>query len=233
MKFPAIFVVVAWAAAAAPAATLDSDYADNPAYADGLKPGEDGSSEPSFLGGWTMGEGVADRKFSIDSSLGLGAGALGLDRQSKAFKLHDTGGGYVDLFRFIDPLGLETGETFSLDLAVNFRGGYKGFDVRDAAENALFTFNIGNDDYVVSKAATGNGSIGNAYAARTLFNVRFTQNSATGGTWRLVRSGAITHSVTGTYSGRIRSIKLYNGGQRDIPEDALYFNNLLITSSAP
>lgn len=233
MKHLATVFVMVCAAMAARAATLDSDYADLPAYADGIKPGEDGSSEPSFFGGWTMADSVAGGAFSIASSAGLGAGALELDRNSKAFKLHAAGGGYADVFRFIDPLGLETGETFSLDLAVNFRGGYKGFDVRDASEQSLFTFNIGNDDYVISKAATGNGSIGNTYAARTLFSVRFTQDTASGGTWRLVRSGAIAHEVTGTYIGRIRSLKIYSGGQRDIPEDALYFNRLLITSPAP
>lgn len=120
-----------------------------------------------------------------------------------------------------------------MEIAVNFRGGYKGFDVRDASEASLFTFNVGNDDYVVSNATSGNGSIGNTYAAQTLFQFRFTQDTADGGTWNLARGGTINHSVTGAYSGRIRSLKIYNGGQRDIPEDALYFNNLLITSSAP
>jgi len=233
MKHASAMVACIFLSTAAAAVTLDRDSADRPAYADGIQPGDDGSIEPSFLGGWVMAEDVAGGKLSVASSLGLGAGTRDVDIDNKAFKLHDTGGGYADLFRFIDPLGLETGETFSLEIAVNFRGGYKGFDVRDASEKALFTFNIGNDDYVVSNAASGNGSIGNTYAAHTVFRVRFTQDSATGGTWTLVRAGAVTHSVTGAYTGRIRSLKIYNGGQRDIPEDALYFNNLMITSPSP
>lgn len=229
---PALLVLVC-SSVAASAATLDSDYADSPVYADGIKSGDDGSSQPSFLGAWVMTDKVAGGIFSVASSLGLGNGAHELDRGGKAFKLHDASGGYADLFRFVDPLGLETGETLSLDLAVNFRGGYKGLDVRDTAEKTLFTFNIGDDDYIVSKAASGNGSIGNEYAAHTVFRVQFTQTTAERGIWRLARSGAITSALTGAYSGRIRSMKFYSGGQRDLPEDALYFNDLMITSSAP
>lgn len=233
MKPISILAVFLASCLALAAATLDWDNAANPAYVDGIQPGDDGSVAPSFLGGWVMTEAAAGGKIAIASSLDLGAGNRDVDSSEKAFKLHDVTGGYVDLFRFIDPLGLETGETFSVDIAVNFRGGYKGLDMRDATETSRFTFNVGNDDYVVSKAASGNGSIGSTYAAHTIFRFRFTQDTAEGGTWHLTRSGGVSSNVTGSYHGRIRSLKLYNGGQGDGQEDALYVNNLSITSSEP
>lgn len=212
------------------AGVIDSDHAGNGAYQDGWQHGDDGSVEISSLGGWIMGTGAQEPKVAVESSISLGAGQTDIDRDGKAFKMHDPAQGYMDVFRFIEPLGLETGETFSLDLAVNFRAGYKGLDVRDRAENTLFNFNIGEDDYAVSQAASQNGSIGSAYAAHTVFHLSFRQDSDAGGTWTITRHGGVNSTTTGAYSGRICSMKLYAGQQGPDPEDALYFNNFQISS---
>lgn len=216
----------------APAADIaDLDRAHHAAYQDGWQPGDDGSSQPGWFGGWVMEEAASKTKIAIESSAGLGTGKTDVDRNGAAFKVYDPSGGYVDLYRFIDPLGLEAGETLSLDLAVNFRSGFKGMDARDADENALFNFNVGDEEYTVSKVSTGNGSVGSAYAAHTVFNLRFQQESEVGGTWTVTRSGDLAGTATGTYTGRIRSLKFYSGGHEGCPEDALYFNNLTLHSA--
>jgi hypothetical protein len=212
------------------AAGFDSDDASAPVYADGWDNFDDGSVNPNGLGGWVLGGGAVDgTTIDITSSSGLGGGGA-IDSAGVAFKLHDPSGGFVDVFRFFDPAGLDAGETFSIDMAVNFRGGFKGIDLRsDAGDATIFNFNIGGDDYSVSQAATGNGSIGNAYSSDTVFHLEFTQTSLAGGAWSITRNGGVADFDTGTYTGRAKSFKLYSGSQGGFGEDALYVNNLAIT----
>ncbi|MCB9866320.1 MAG: PEP-CTERM sorting domain-containing protein [Phycisphaerales bacterium] len=142
--------------------------------------------------------------------------------------MQSVNGTYADAYRFLDPAGLSVGQTFSIDLAVNFRSGFKGMDLRGASDETIFNFNVGGDDYAVDQAESGNGSIGNAYSNNTIFELAFTQTSAGGGTWSITRDGGVTDFDSGTYSGIARSIKLYIGGQGTAPEDDLYANNLAI-----
>ncbi|MEM7680487.1 MAG: PEP-CTERM sorting domain-containing protein [Planctomycetota bacterium] len=209
---------------------VDSDDAGAAVYADGWGLFDDGSVNPGSLGGWVLGGNASDPgTIDITSSTGLGAGGA-IDSAGVAFKVHDTTGGFVDLFRFFDPDGLEAGQTFSMELAVNFRGGFKGMDLRsDAGDATIFNFNIGGDDYTVSSAATGNGSVGADYAPDTVFSLSFTQVDLTGGTWSITRSGGVSDFDSGTYTGRAKSIKLYSGGQGTAGEDAIYYNNFQVT----
>ena len=221
---------ILFAATTATAAAIDDDNAGRPVYADGWQNFDDGSTNPDGLGGWVLGGGATDPgTIGIASSAGLGGGSGAIDSAGVAFKVHDPTGGFVDLFRFFDPAGLDAGETFSLDMAVNYRGGYKGIDLRsDSGDATIFNFNIGGDDYAVSQAASGNGSIGNAYSNDTVFHLEFSQTSLVGGTWSITRSGGVADYDTGTYTGRARSFKLYSGDQGSFGEDALYVNNLQI-----
>ena len=120
------------------------------------------------------------------------------------------------------------GQTFSIQLAVNFRNGYKGFDLRGdtTGDPTIFNFNVGGDDYVVNNAATGNGSIGNSYSNDSIFTLAFAQTNLSGGTWSITRSGGISDFDTGTYSGVARSFKLYVGGTDGGAQDSLFVNNL-------
>lgn len=213
------------------ALVLDDDNASRPAYndADGWAAFDDGSSNPSFLGGWVMSSGAVDGdNIDIASSTGLGGGSGAIDVGGLSFKIQDDA--YVDLFRFFDPAGLSVGQTFSIDMAVNFRGGFKGIDLRDTSTATVFNFNIGGDDYTVSQADSGNGSIGDAYSSDTVFHLEFSQTSLTEGTWSIARSGGVTDFDSGTYAGQAGSIKIYSGSQGSAAEDALYFNNLQITA---
>jgi hypothetical protein len=139
------------------------------------------------------------------------------------------GGGFADAGRnFSAPLTI--GGTFTLDLAVNFRNGNKGVDLRNGSGSTIFNFNVGGDDYVVNAAATGNGSIGNSYSDNSAFRLTFTQTSLTGGAWRIARSGGVTDLDAGTYSGLAAGFKLYTAGTGGGSANNLMANNLVITA---
>ena len=123
------------------------------------------------------------------------------------------------------------GQTLSLDIALNFRNGYKGFAAKDANDAEIFTFNIGGDDYAVSHAASGNGSIGNAYSDNTVFHIAVTQTKASGGIWSITRSGGISAKATGTYTGAVANFKLYAGQTVSGNANDFYINNIAVTDS--
>ncbi|WOO41785.1 hypothetical protein [Rubellicoccus peritrichatus] len=215
-------------------ATLGSDNASATAYDGGWTDGTDGSiTGPGAFGQWFLNADTTDIVHEVTSVSSLSSNAPNLDTGGRSFRMlgRQVGGdpNEATAFRFIDPAGLSVGQTFSIDIAVNFRNGFKGIDLRSSAvgDPTIFNFNIGGDDYVVNNAATGNGSIGNTYSDDTLFNVAFEQTSAGGGTWSITRSGGVTDFDTGTYTGVARSIKLYAGGTDGNNQDALFANNLL------
>jgi beta-glucanase (GH16 family)/lysophospholipase L1-like esterase len=216
------------AAAAVRAANPGTDNASSPAYTAGWNNGLDGTiTGPSAFGQWFLNTNIPSA-YSIASAAGVGnAGAAAIDSAGVSFRLFQTNA-EAAAFRFIDPAGLGVGQTFSIQLAINFRDGFKGLDLRSAAagDPTIFNFNIGGNDYAVSGAATGNGSIGNTYSADTVFTVSFTQTNTTGGTWSIARSGGVTNSTSGTYAGVARSIKLYQNSPNDLVQNALFANNL-------
>lgn len=217
------------------AAPAGSDAAHAFAYANGWTEGDDGSvtGHPATFGIWFLG---GDGEHGIGDSTEL-AGGVGADinQQGKSFKLRSIDGNRADAYRFIDPDGLAVGQRFVIDLAVNFRGGSKGLAARGPSpENPeLFRFAITNDDYLVSGAASGNGSISDFYANRTAFTLVITQTTEDGGTWEIERSGEFSERVSGTYEGVLRSIHLFNEGQGSAPEDDLYFNSLRVEPAEP
>lgn len=216
------------------AAAVGTDNASAPAYVAGWANLSDGAiTGPGAYGQWFLNTNIPSA-YSISSAAGIGhPGAAAIDSAGFSFRLFQTNA-EASAFRFIDPAGLGVGQTFSVQLAVNFRDGFKGLDLRGATagDPTIFNFNIGGGDYAVSGAATGNGSIGNTYSANTVFTVSFTQTNATGGTWSVVRSGGVTSSNGGTYAGVARSIKLYQNSPNDLVENALFANNLA-TASVP
>ncbi|MGE9295835.1 MAG: PEP-CTERM sorting domain-containing protein [Puniceicoccales bacterium] len=208
------------------AASVGTDNASATAYAGGWLNGTDGSiTGPGAYGEWFLnpGAGVTHEIASVSS---LSGNAPSLDTNGVSFRMLGDGA-EATAFRFIDPNGLSVGQSFSIELAVNFRGGYKGIDLRGAADGdpTLFNFNV-SENYVISNATTGNGDItDNSYSDDTLFTFVFEQTSAGGGNWSITRSGGVSSFNSGTYTGVARSIKLYaNAGGSN--EDALFVNSL-------
>ena len=172
--------------------------------------------------------------FFIGDSRNLSSGLTGADINSAgnaAFGMYGNTSMFANAVRAFDS-ALAVGQTLTLDIGVNFRNGQKGFDVRNASNAVLMNFNIGNlgagDDYTVQLATTGNGSIGTGYAAKTAFNVSITQTSAEGGFWAILRSGGISDSDSGTYTGVPTNLNLYVNATGGGAESDLYVNNLAI-----
>lgn len=117
---------------------------------------------------------------------------------------------------------LSVGQTFSLDIAVNFRNGNKGFSLFDGATE-IFNLNIGGDDYTINGS-----SIGATYSSTAIFNVSLTQTSLTSGAYSVLYNAT---TYNGSFTGLASGFKLYNSGTNgggDGAADNLYFNNLSI-----
>ena len=226
-----------------PAANLDVDNASASAYAGGWNSSFpawnlDGSvGQGGGFGGWNL-TANPNANLRIESVSSLGGGTL-LDTAGKSFRLNggfyspnndaNFVGAYANAVRYLDPNGLSAGQSFSFQMAVNWRNGAKGVNLYDTAGVKVFNFNIGGDDYVVNDALSGNGSIGNAYSSNTLLNFRFDQTSLSGGNWTVARSGGVTDLDSGTYSGALRRFAFYAGGSgTNGNNDALFFNNLSV-----
>lgn len=240
--------LLAMAASHSHAATAGTDNASQSAYINGWTNGTDGAVTGDGFSSWylvnsTNGAGAASG-FFIGDSKNLSSGQTGadIDTNSKAFGMYAGLNGSTDpnpaasadAYRwFVQADGtthdtLAVGQTFSLNIAVNYRNGFKGIDLRDASDSTIFNFNIGNNDYVVSNATTGNGSIGNSYDANTSFGLAFTQTSLTGGTWAITRGGGTASNASGTYSGAAGSFKLYVGQTDGGSQNDLYANNMAV-----
>ena len=182
------------------------------------------------FGGWWF-EGNGDWAIGTASQSTLGGGSTALDTGGKSLLLKGANipagaGGFTKASRYIDPNGLAAGQYFSFDLAVNFRNGYKGVDVfavvgTDSVK--VFNFNVGGDDYTINGT-----TIGNSYSSDSIFNIRFDQTSADGGSWTLTRSGGVSDIETGTYAGVIRNFSFYIGGTEASNENVLIVNNLKV-----
>lgn len=169
----------------------------------------------------------------VESSTGLSSPGADIDTSGRSLGLFATSGGFANAFRSFDA-PLAVGSTFSLDIAVNFRNGAKGVNLLTAGGTELLNFNVGNpgsgDDYRVNNAASGNGSIGDAYSADTAFNLAFTQDTLAGGTWTITRSGGVADVDTGTYSGQAGRFQLYIAGTDGGSPNNLYANNFQIAA---
>lgn len=216
--------------AGAHAASVGVNNATAASLGDGWQDGDNTNVTGTPFGNWTLvanpGQGFAG--FGIDSSTKLDGGSgADINTSGVSFEMFGNQGGTADAFLSLDS-PLTVGQALSFDIAVNFRNGNKGVDIRDGSDANIFNFNIGGDDYVVNSAATGNGSIGNAFSTNTAFNLTFTQTSAGGGTWTIDRSGGVTDSDSGTYTGVVASLKLYNVANDGGDANNLYANSFTV-----
>jgi hypothetical protein len=206
-----------------------ADNADENAYAS--EHWESGANGGTGFLGWNLVAGSPDEK-ACGFVLGPSPMARGVinSHGGRAFGMRAHGKGVsAEAYRTF-ALPLEPGQSFSVDLGVNFRSGSRGLDLRSAGdERRIFNFNIGADDYVVNGAASGNGSLGDSYHSDTLFTVTFTQTSPEGGTWKIERAGGVAANSSGTYEGLAGGVKFYVMDTDDGPENDLWINNLAIS----
>lgn len=208
-------------------------------------PGSDNAADSAYSGGWTNGtDGGTAATFNpwdltnnnnngtdtfagyfIGDSTSGGSGDI--NTSGVSFGIYaNPGNAFADAIRNFDgPLGV--GQTFSLDMAVNFRNGNKGFNLYDGASE-IFNFNIGGDMYSINGTDTGLG-----YDAASVFHLTLSQDSLTSGSYTVAR-GAST--FTGSYTGDASGFKFYNSGTNgggDGDSDNLYFNNLNVSAAVP
>lgn len=211
------------------AVIVGSDLASDTAYDSGWNNGTDGGTAGTF-GAWTLTSTGGDAGRFIGDSTSLGSPGADINTSGESFGMFGHSGQTSEAFRDFNGNSLGIGQTFSLNLAVNFRNGIKGFDLRDSSDTVIFNLNVAGDDYVVQNAATGNGSIGSIYSANTSFELSFVQTSGSGGTWSIIRSGGVTDSDSGTYSGVAENFKFYeaNTTGSGAAQDNLFINSLTV-----
>ena len=209
------------------AGTAHDDAADA-AYNDGWQGGDNGGSG---FGDWILGDWAtngADRA-AIGSST-VNGGASTIDTSGKAFSLQNVDGTneFIVVYRYLNE-SLTPGQTFSFDMDVNWRNGYKGFRARDVGEVNIFQIEVGNfdgdDGTRVSEVVGGSVDLGNDYQEDTQYHVAFEQTTTTGGTWSVTRSGGLADSDSGTYTGKVNSIELYSIFTSSDDQSRIYYNN--------
>lgn len=209
------------------AATEGTDNANQTPYDDGWQTGDDGTSGGSAtaFGAWTLTTSDTAGHF-IGNSTNLSSALPDINVGNESWQLFAGNPGFAAADRSFDS-DLGVGQTFSLDLAVNFRNGFKGIDLKDGATTIL-NFNIGGNDYVVTTNGVAFGSIGSTYSDNTKFHLEFTQLSLSGGSWTITRSGGVADSDSGTYTGVADNFRLYIGNTDGGAPNDLYANSLAI-----
>jgi len=139
-----------------------------------------------------------------------------------------SGSAYATAVRNFDS-PLSVGQTFSLQLGVNFRNGNKGVDINDSSLTGLFNFNVGANDYQVNAS-----TLGLIYAADSIFTLSFEQKSGTMIGVTITRQTAAFGTETAfnsdlDFGAVMDNFKLYVSGTDDVSsQNNLYFNNLQV-----
>ena len=215
----------------ASATTLGSDNASN------YTTWSTGTNGGTGFGAWdlTSNSGSANDGYFLGDST-QGSGSVNTGGQSFAVFAHDST--FANASRsFVGTLTL--GQTFSIQLAVNFRNGDKGLNLLNSG-GQVFNFDVGQsgtgtDGYYYDVGTNAAVSTGFAYYADSVFTLAYTQQSATAGMFTISRTSATggaaaTNSVNVplTTSG-ISSFTLYNSNTSDSSnQNNLYFNNLMV-----
>ena len=193
-------------------------------------------------GDWSFESGVnggSVGRFIGDSSL-IGGN---INTNGKAFGIYAnpaTNSPFYAARKTFAKAALTTGDTITFQVSVDFRNGSKGFNLRDASDNSIWTFNVGRVDGVNGGYYIRNGSSANnvpydngqqfgAYHANTVFTFTFTQRERVLD-WSAARTGGIAATVTGSApieSGTMGSVRFFVSGTDPggLPSNNLYFNN--------
>jgi len=158
---------------------------------------------------------LGDSTATVGANINTGGTSFGMYGESPSWT-------EANAYRFFNG-DLSAGQTFSIDLAVNYRNGGKGIDLRSSGGATLFNFNVAADDYTVNGT-----TLGTAYSNITAFHLAVTQTDGSGGAWTLTRTGGVSAAFNGTYSGIAQNVKLYIFNTDAGSANNLMFNNLSI-----
>ena len=226
-----------------PAATPGSDKASNYTTATWVS----GSNLGTGFGSWTFTNNSDNTTnfagYFIGDSTANTSGIGNVNTGGTSFGMYaNPNGAFADADRSFAGGALTLGQTFSLQLAVNFRNGGKGLNLytggTPTAGTQVFNFNVGNpgtgDGYYYTVGTGSAVNTGFAYAADSVFTLAYTQQSATAGMFTISRTSAGTPAVNGTLNVAltgttgVTSFRVYNSNATNSSSDNVFFNNLTI-----
>ena len=190
----------------------------------------------TWVNGSNLGTGFGAWAFNNSASTGTSfsgefigdstAGSGNVNTGTSSFAVFaNPNGAFATTSRAFSGGALTLGQTFSINLAVNFRNGSKGINLLDGTGTQVFNFNVGGDDYNYKLGTANTVSTGLGYSATSVFTISYTQQSATTGMFSIARAGDTTISQTFAASG-VSSFVLYNSNtDNGDAANNLYFNN--------
>lgn len=217
-------------------ALIASDSADN--YGSSWA---NGSTGGTGFGAWSIANNDGGGNFA-GSFIGDSTPATGdINTGGVSFGLYaNPGPAFVDADRAFSS-AMSVGDTFSLDLGVNYDNGNKGFNLYSGgiAGTQLFNFNVGGGATVSQGAGLtlnpGPGAVYD-YGGRAALSLSLTYTDASTLTYSVRRSSSqgnqgilFSGTVTGVFAAPA-AFRLYNAGTDTggAPENNLYANNLSV-----
>lgn len=213
-----------------------SNYANTAQWASNSHRGTATAANWTFESG--AGSGGTSGRFIGNSA--LGGADINTDGKSFALFAWPPGSGAyaAAVKRFYKPT-LTVGDTISFQIAVNFRNGNKGFNLRNASGGNIWLFKVGQENstsgyYVSNNSVMDNGQQFGGYNSNTVFTFTFTQRENTLD-WTIRRTGGITATYSGTAniaSGTVADVRFYITNTDSTEQvNNLYFNNFTYTTA--
>lgn len=162
------------------------------------------------------------------------AGNIDTSGRSFAMYAQPTGSGaYAAARRRWAKPALATGDRLSFQIAVNFRNGNKGFDLRDLDGNSIWNFDVRSGGYRIG--GTDLDSLG-PYDSNTAFTFTFTQRERRVD-YTIERSGGVQRTVSGTIPAASRTVgdvRFYiSGTESNDGRNNLFINNFTLDYARP
>lgn len=165
------------------------------------------------------------------------AGAGDINTGGVSFGIYaNPGGGFATAQRAFSS-NLTVNDQFTVDLAVNFDNGNKGFNLRNDSNTTIFGFNVGSGAQI-NTAFTNNPSVAtyDYGGGDALLQAVLTVIDANTLSYEISRSSSLgaqgvlfSGSVTGSF-GNFNNLEFYNSGtDNGDAQNNLYFNSLSVT----
>ncbi|MCE1189163.1 MAG: T9SS type A sorting domain-containing protein [Ignavibacteria bacterium] len=156
-----------------------------------------------------------------------------LDATSKDFGMYGNQGDmFANASRSFSS-SLADNNTFRIDLAIQWRNGNKGIDVK-VGSTVVYHFRCQSDNYYVREGASGSDvNLGWSYSATSIFKIEVMALSSTAIMAKLTRGSDVRTSGVITTTGRVTGFHVYIGSSGSDGRDNLFFNNLSIRSTSP
>ena len=139
--FASLVLALCFSGQLSTAAVVGADDGSHTAYDDGWQGGDDGSTSGNAFGVWTLDSGSVGGFFIGDSTNLSGGSGADINSSGESFGLFGAAPtGFATATRDLNG-ALSVGQVLSMDLAVNFRNGNKGVNIRDGGGTEIFNFN--------------------------------------------------------------------------------------------